>query len=456
MLTRRTLLGTGLASFRKNAFGARRPKNVLFLMADDLNVSLGCYGHPLVKTPHLDALAARGVRFDRMYCQFPLCGPSRASLLTGLRPDTTQVLGNNVDFRTHRPHVVTLPQLFKNNGYFAGRVGKLFHMNVPGEVGTNRFQDAASWDHSFSPPGLEDKSPGQRLAMRMAPIQTATEAGQADTNAADAAIALLEKHRGGPFFLGVGMLRPHLPWVAPSRFFDLYPASSIPLAENPPGDHADIPRAHLAVRPQLWNHLQMPEAQQREARRAYYASTSYMDEQVGRVLGALDRLGLREDTMVAFQGDHGFSLGEHTHWQKMNLFETNARVPCILAAPGQAGNGRATEALTEFVDLYPTIAELTGLRAPEDLEGQSMVRLLRQPRRSFKKAAFTQLQFENRIVGRSMRTARYRYTVWEGEGGGEEIYDHRTDPGEFTNRIAAPVAAALRAQFARGWRGARA
>lgn len=435
---------------------ASRPKNVLFLMADDLNVSLGCYGHPLVKTPNIDGLAARGVRFDRMYCQFPLCGPSRASLLTGLRPDTTKVLGNNVDFRLHRPDAVTLPQLFKKNGYFAGRVGKMFHMNVPNEVGTNRFQDDASWHHSFSPPGLENKSPGQKFAMRMAPIQTATDQGQADTNAADAAIALLEQHRKEPFFLGVGMLRPHLPWVAPSRFFDLYPREAVTLAENRADDHADIPRAHLGVRPQLWQHMQMPEAHQREARRAYYASTSYMDEQVGRVLQALDRLGLREDTIVAFMGDHGWSLGEHTHWQKMNLFETNARVPFLLAAPGQAGNGKATRALTEFVDVYPTVAELAGQRAPGELEGQSMVRLLRQPNRAFKKAAFTQLQFEDRIVGRSMRTERYRYIVWEGEGGGEEVYDHRVDPGEFTNQANSAVTAALRAQFARGWRGARA
>jgi uncharacterized sulfatase len=174
------------------------------------------------------------------------------------------------------------------------------------------------------------------------------------------------------------------------------------------------------------------------------------------VLGALDRLGLREDTMVAFQGDHGFSLGEHTHWQKMNLFETNARVPFVLAAPGQPGNGQGTRALTEFVDVYPTVAALAGLRAPEDLEGQSMTGLLRQPGRRFKKAAFTQLQFEERIVGRSMRTERYRYIVWEGAGGGEELYDHEADPGEFTNRIDSPAAGALRAQFARGWRGARA
>ena len=448
MLTRRSLL-LGLAA-------PQRPKNVLFLMADDLNNALGCYGHPLAKTPHIDALARRGVRFDRMYCQFPLCGPSRASLLTGMRPDATQVVENNVDFRDHLPNAVTLPQLFKNTGHFSGRVGKLFHMNVPGEVGTNKYQDEASWHHSFSPPGMEQRSPGEKLATKMPGLITANDKDQADTTGAEAAIALLEKHRAEPFFLGVGMLRPHLPWVAPGRFFDLYPANTIPLAEQRAGDLDDVPRAHLGVRPPIWNNMGMTEAQQREARRGYYASTSYMDEQIGRVLSALDRLGLRENTVVLFMGDHGWSLGEHTHWQKMNLFEEVARVPFLLSAPGMAGNGKATSALTEFVDVYPTVTELCGKVAPAGLEGQSMVPILRQPKRAFKQAAFTQIQFEKRITGRSMRTARYRYTVWEGEGGGEEVYDHQTDAGEFTNLAKTAITAKLRAQFAKGWQGARA
>jgi iduronate 2-sulfatase len=437
VLNRRQLIGALAGS----AFAAQTKTswNVLFLAADDLNNALGCYGHALVKSPNIDRLASRGVRFDRAYCQFPLCGPSRASLLTGLRPDTSQVLGNNVDFRKHHPDSVTLPQLFKNSGWFAAREGKMFHMNVPNEVGTPRFQDEPSWNHSVSPPGLENKSPGEGrklsppgVSFGMNWISTPTSEGQADTNAADNAIALLEKHRAAPFFLAAGFLRPHLPFVAPSRFFDLYPLRSIPLPSNPPGDLDDVPAAHKAVRPHLWNHMRMDEPEIREALRGYYASTSYMDSEVGRVIDALDRLDLASKTIIVFWGDHGWNLGEHTRWQKMSLFEESARAPLIVAAPGRRGNGKATKALVEFVDVYPTLAELCGLAPPPTLEGQSFARLLDDTSRPFKKAAFTQLQYED-IVGRSIRTARYRYIRWEGKGGGEELYDHDKDPAEFRN-----------------------
>lgn len=416
-----------------------KPMNVLFLAADDMNNTLGCYGHSEVKTPNVDRLASRGVRFDRAYCQFPLCGPSRASLLTGMRPDTTKVLGNNVDFRDFHPQVVTLPQLFKNNGWFSAREGKMYHMNVPNEVGTPRFQDAPSWNHSGSPQGLENKTqgegrrlnpPGVQLGMQW--IAAANDRGQADTNAADHALGLLEEHKEHPFFLGVGFVRPHLPFVAPAKFYDMYPLGSIPLPNNPPGDLDDVPAAAKAVRPQLWNQMQMDEARIREARRGYYASTSFMDEQLGRVLGGLDKMGLADNTIVVFWGDHGWNLGEHTRWQKMSLFEDSARVPLIVAAPGRKGNGKASKALVEFVDLYPTLTQLCGLPAPAHLEGQSFVSLLDDPGRKFKKAAFTQLAYES-ITGRSVRTERYRYIRWEGSGGGEELYDHSKDPGEFTN-----------------------
>lgn len=432
-LTRRGFLASTAALAQQ-----RRRPNVLFIAADDLNTALGCYGHPLVKTPNIDRLAARGVRFHRAYCQFPLCGPSRASLLTGKRPDTTKVLGNNIDFRDALPDAVTLPQLFKNSGWRAMREGKMFHMNVPTEVTLNRFQDERSWHHSLSPGGPEEKSAGERGrtvpngAGGMQWVRTADGRGQSDTNAADHALALMEQHRGEPFFLGVGMLRPHLPFVAPGRFYDLYPLDKIPMPDNPAGDLDDIPEAHKGVRPYLWNHARMEEKGIREARRGYYASTSFMDEQVGRVLDGLDGFGLAGNTIVVFWGDHGWSLGEHTHWQKMSLMEEVARVPLIIAAPGRSGNGKASNALVEFVDIYPTLAELCGLTPPTGLAGESMVRLLDRPNQRFKKAAFTQIQFED-IRGWSARTERYRYTRWEGKGGGEELYDHDRDPGEFRN-----------------------
>ena len=423
------------------------PRNVVLIASDDLNNTLGCYGHPVVQTPHLDALAARGVLFERAYCQFPFCGPSRASLLTGLRPDSSGVRTNaNVDFRATRPDWVTLPQLFKNAGRRSMRVGKLFHMGVPGGVGSDAHQDPPSWDVSISPPGLEDESPGEsanltpdvRRGIRMEWIRTADGAGQADEAAADTAIELLEQQGGEPFFLGLGFVRPHVPFVAPGRFFDMYSPDDVLLAENPPDDLDDIPAPARNLRPFLWNHMGMTEAQQREALVGYYASVSYMDEQVGRTLQALERLGMAENTVVAFFGDHGWSLGEHTHWQKMGLMEEAVRAPLIVSDPRRKGAGSKSRALVEFVDIYPTLAELGGLEPPAGLEGQSFVPLLDDPNRPWKKAAFSQVEWEDRIYGRTVRTDRYRYIQWEGDGGGEELYDHGADPGEFRNLAGDP------------------
>ena len=423
------------------------PLNVLFIASDDLTSTLGCYGHPAVKSPNIDALAARGVRFDNAYCQFPFCGPSRASLMTGLRPDTTGVVTNRkVDFRDWRPDTITLPQLFKNNGWRAMRVGKMFHMGVPGGVGTMTHQDPPSWDVSISPPGDEhesvgpggDPNPDLRHGLKMQWVQTATAEGQADDAAADTAIDLLRESVGDPFFLGLGFVRPHTPFVAPSRFFDMYPLDEIELIQNPPDDLDDIPAPAKNLRPFLWHQMGMSEENQRISLRGYYASVSFMDEQVGRVLDELDRLEIADRTVVVFFGDHGWHLGEHTHWQKMSLMEESVRAPLIISAPGARGAGRSTKALAEFVDFYPTLAELAGLTPPSNLEGVSLVPVLDDPTVSVKDAAFSQIQWEDRIFGRTVRTDRYRYIHWEGDGGGEELYDHEKDPREFTNLAQVP------------------
>ena len=440
--TRRSFLSSlsAGAALARAASGERL--NVLLLMADDLNNSLGCYGHPLVKSPHIDGLAARGVRFERAYCQFPFCGPSRASLLTGLRPDTSGVTTNaNVDFRASRPDTVTLPQLFRNSGWRSMRVGKIFHMGVPGGVGSMDHQDPPSWDVSISPPGDEHNSQGEganlnpslRHGLRMQWVRTADASGQADSRAADTAIDLLEEHRREPFFLGLGFVRPHVPFVAPAEFYDLYRLDDIEPVENPPDDLDDIPAAAKNLRPFLWNHMGMSETEQRLALRGYYASTSFMDAQVGRTLDALERLGVADRTIVGFLGDHGWHLGEHTHWQKMSLMEESVRAPLIIAAPGARGNGRSTRALAEFLDIYPTLAELCGLEPPADLEGVSLTRVLDDPSAMVREAAYSQVEYEGRIFGRTVRTDRYRYIEWRGDGGGEELYDHAADPREFTN-----------------------
>ena len=423
------------------------PPNVLFVASDDLTSTLGCYGHPVVKSPNIDRLAARGVRFDNAYCQFPFCGPSRASLMTGMRPDTSGVVTNAmVNFREKHPDATTLPQLFKNSGWRSMRVGKMFHMGVPGGVGTMRHQDPPSWDVSISPPGDEDESAGPggdpnpdlRNGLKMQWVQTADASGQADAAAADTAIDLLEGVADQPFFMGLGFVRPHVPFVAPVEFFDMYPLEEIELISNPPDDLDDIPPPAKNLRPFLWNQMGMSEENQRISLRGYYASVSFMDQQLGRVLDALERLGQADRTIVLFFGDHGWHLGEHTHWQKMSLMEESVKAPLIISAPGMRGNGRASRALVEFIDFYPTLAELCGLTAPAELEGVSLAPLLDDPSASVKDAAFSQVQWEGRIFGRTVRTDRYRYIRWEGDGGGEELYDHQTDPREFENLASDP------------------
>lgn len=468
MLTRRSLLlssAPALLLARKTA--SERP-NVLFIGADDLNNSLGCYGHPLVKSPNIDRIASMGVRFDRAYCQFPLCGPSRTSLLSGLRPDSTRILANQIAIRDTRPDALTLPQFFRQNGWKSYRHGKMYHMDVPGSVGTNKWDDPESWDVSISPPGSEQNTPGERHD-----IKTNGRAGwrwisfphdgkdQADDRAAELTIEAFAQAKGQPLFVGLGFLRPHVPNVAPARFYDLYPPGLIKPVVNPPGDLDDIPQAsEIAINTRAHD-IGMDENGRREAIRSYYASISYMDWQVGRVLAALEKQNLLKKTIIAFWGDHGYHLGEHHRWHKRSLFEESARAPLIVAAPGRKAAGKSSRALVEFVDMYPTIAELAGLRPPEHCEGQSFVPLLDNPNREWKSAAFTQMAVpEQKITGRAVCNERYRYIRWEGPYPDEELFDHQSDPREYTNLARKPEHAALKEQMQallnQGWRGAMA
>jgi iduronate 2-sulfatase len=470
--TRRAALGQFaaplLALGRKTA--PPRP-NILFIASDDLTSTLGCYGHPLVKSPGIDALAARGVRFDRAYCQYPLCGPSRTSLLSGMRPDTTRIWQNEIAVRDTLPEVVTLPQLFRQHGYYAARFGKMYHMNVPGSVGTNRWDDPASWDLSVSPPGLENQTPGEgrNVTPKHGPgvaLHWISFAGdgreQADERAAAAAEEMIDRNRSNPWFMGLGFLRPHVPLVAPARFFDLYPLDRIEPVRNPANDRDDIPRASEAVILDRANDMGMTtDAEKREALRGYYAAVSYLDSLVGRVVARLEKSGQLERTVIVFWSDHGWHLGEHFRWQKRSLFEESARVPLIVRAPGRRGNGQVSRALVELVDLYPTCAELAGLPPPATVEGQSFVPVLDRPARAWKTAAFTQVSSaQGEIVGRAVRTERYRYIRWEGPYPDEELYDEQRDPREFTNLARDPAHAALvasqRAVLEAGWRAARA
>jgi uncharacterized sulfatase len=429
----------------------KRP-NVLFIAVDDLNNACGCYGHPLVKTPNIDRLAARGVRFDRAYCQFPLCSPSRVSLLTGLRPDTTRIFELQTDFRTLHPNAVTLPELFRNNGYFVARVGKIYHYGVPSQIGTAGLDDPKSWEVTVNPKGRDRAEEGKLrilapkgakgLGATLAYLEAdGTDEEQTDGMVATETIRLMESRRDRPFFLGVGFFRPHVPWVAPKRYYEPYPLDKITLPEQRPDDRKSRPA------PALTNnqpHYGMTEAEQKEALRAYYASTSFVDAQIGRVLDALDRLGLAGNTVVVLWGDHGWHLGEHGLWQKQSLYEESARVPMIFAAPGLKGPGKGTAALAEFVDVYPTLADLAGLTPPAGLHGVSLRPALEDPSKSVKEAAYTQVRRGGEkagfFFGRSVRTDRFRYTEWGEDGAkGAELFDHRSDPHEYTNLAADPA-----------------
>lgn len=415
--------------------------NILFLVADDLNTDIGSYGAP-VKTPNLDRLAGRGVRFDRAYCQYPLCSPSRSSFLTGRRPNATGVLTNpgrnplSPHFRERIPATVTLPQLFKQHGWFAARIGKLFHYGVPLDIGTSSLDDYKSWDLAINPRGRDRDGlervfsliPGQYGGTLSWLSDEGADAEQTDGIGAAEAVRLLERvgKEARPFFLAVGFYRPHTPYVAPKKYFDLYPVDAIRLPALSADDKARRPEAAYASAKKEQD--AMPDAQRREAMQAYYASTSFMDAQAGVVLEALERLGLSKRTVVVFTSDHGYHLADHGLWQKMSLFERSTRVPLIIAAPDAKANGHVARSPVELVDVYPTLADLAGLQAPEYLDGVSLRPMLDNPDRSVKDAAFSQAR-----DGYAVRTARWRYIEWAEGAKSAQLYDMDSDPGETGN-----------------------
>jgi iduronate 2-sulfatase len=445
LLVALSLLGSSAAAQQP----ARR--NVLLIVADDLNARLGCYGDPVVRSPNIDKLASKGVRFDRAYCQFPLCNPSRASFLTGLRPNTTRVYENATNFRKNVPDAVTLPQVFRKAGYFVARVGKLYHYGVPNQIGTSGMDDEASWETVVNPRGRDRDDEPKIFSLRPnnfgATLSWLAAEGedreQTDGIGAAEAIKLLEQHKDKPFFLAVGFYRPHTPYVSPKKYFELYPPGKIELP--PPDDRTGAPKPAYAS-----SHVEqdrMTDAQRRAAIGAYFASITFMDAQVGRVVDALDRLGLRHNTVVIFISDHGYHLGEHGLWQKMSVFDESARVPMILDVPGANGNGKTSTRTVELVDLYPTVVEACGLTpsGPHKPEGKSVIPLLNDPAAAWDAPAFTEVMRGNPdpkneaqrrnpvFMGRSVRTETWRYTEWEDGKRGRQLYDHRSDPQEMKN-----------------------
>ncbi|CAN5757075.1 sulfatase [soil metagenome] len=443
---------------------AKRP-NVLFLISDDLNNFLGCYGDSRAQTPNIDRLAARGVRFERAYCQFPLCGPSRNSMLTGLYPNSSGILANAQIFRQTIPTHVSLPQAFRQEGYFAARIGKLYHYNVPRSVGTNGHDDPGSWELELNPAGcdrLEEEpeiftlTPGQfggTLSWYASPKEDHFHTDGLMAIDAEWVLERCAKQPDRPFFLAVGFFRPHTPYVAPESYFRLYPEGEMPLLRDLEEDQTDLPAAALASYKKEQD--QLNDDLRRQCLQAYLASISFMDAQVGRVVDALDRLGLAENTIIVFTSDHGYHMGEHGLWQKMSLFEESARVPLLIVAPKTAEGGRLAEAPVGLIDLYPTLAELCGVPAPANLQGQSLLPMLEDPSVEGRGWSLSQVSrgggparatvgrdvgsAGRRYFGYSLRTPRWRYTEWDEGNQGLELYDHEQDPKELTNLVRDPA-----------------
>ncbi|WP_345686280.1 sulfatase [Novipirellula caenicola] len=427
--------------------------NVLFIISDDLNNSIGCYDHELVQTPNIDRLARRGVRFERAYCQYPLCGPSRNSMLTGLYPNSTGIHQNSQIFRQTIPSHHSLSQAFRLDGYFAARVGKLYHYNVPKSVGTNGHDDPGSWELELNPAGcdrlleepdifsLRKNSFGGTLSWYASPRGDQLHT---DGMLADDACWVLErcaKRRDRPFFLALGFYRPHTPYVAPKPYFEKYDLSQMPLVANVEEDVKDLPKAALGSHKK--DHELLSDPLRQQAIQAYFASITFMDAQVGRVLDQLESLGLDDNTIIVFTSDHGYHLGEHGLWQKMSLFEESSRVPMIVAAPGMA-QGKVAETPVGLIDLYPTLSELCGVKSPANLQGQSLVPILKDPAQTGRGWALTQVMRGGKkgFFGYTLRTPRWRYTEWDEGKAGSELYDHEADPTEQNNLANSPSHAA--------------
>ena len=443
-----------LLSIRATA--AEKP-NVLFIAVDDLAAALGCYSDLVAKTPNIDRLAATGMKFDRAYNQLPLCNPTRASVMTGLRPDQIKVYDLDRHFRDELPDVVTLSQAFQQAGYFAARVGKIYHYNVPAAIGTDGFDDPPSWNQTVNPKGRDktdealvfNAEPHRQISGALSWLAAdGTDEEQTDGMIATEAIRLMQEHRKQPFFLGVGFFRPHTPYVAPRKYFDMYPVDEVRLPFAPVDDRADIPVAAFAHNCPVPNYS-LPTPILKQAVQAYYACVSFIDAQVGRLLDELDRSGLTENTIVVFWSDHGYHLGEHNGiWQKRTLFEQCARTPLIIRAPGAAGNGQPCQRIVEFVDIYPTLTSLAGVKSPSNLAGRDLSPLLNNPLTDWDGLAVTQVlrpqdsRLKTMVMGCSIRTDRWRYTEWAEGKEGLELYDHHADPMEFNNLAIAPDEAA--------------
>lgn len=437
----------------------KKKPNILFIIADDLTTTaVSSYKNKACKTPNIDKLASEGVRFTKTYCQFPVCGPSRASFMSGYYPHATTTFGYVSGRENIGPDRKTWSQLFKDNGYYTARVSKIYHMGVPKDIenGTNGTDDEASWTERFNSQGPEWKAGGDAELVQANPtgelprkggnVMTIVKADgddlvHSDGKTAARASALIRKHKDKPFFLAVGFVRPHVPFVAPRAYFEPYPYKEAMMPEQVEGDWDDIPERGINYVNSV-KHEMTPE-QEKKAIAAYYASVSYMDTQVGKVLKTLKDEELEDNTIVIFTSDHGFHLGEHKFWMKVSLHEESVRVPMIIKVPGKKPT--VCNSFTELLDLYPTVAELAGLETPAHLQGKSLVKTLDDPEHQVRDMAFSVSQNGKTFLLRNEKWAYIQYN--EDAGAGMELFDMQEDPKQFTNLAHDPGYAAVVEDF---------
>ncbi len=421
--------------------------NVLFIVADDLNCALGAYGDPLAITPNLDKLAKQGLVFANAHVQYPLCGPSRVSFMTGMYPDQTKSKKLRLFVRQTVPDVVTLGQKFRMENFHSVRVGKIYHYHNPRDIGTAGHDDSFSWDRTVNPYG-RDKVDEYKLNKVKPQFDGATlswleaegtDEEQTDGIGATAAINFLDEfaHSGENFFLAYGLYRPHLPFVAPKKYYDLYDINDFSVPESSDTYLQTLPMPAAASLRARKEQLNLDPTLAATIKHAYYATTTFMDAQIGRVLDKLKETALDKNTIIVFTSDHGYHLGEHGHWQKQTLFEDATRVPLIFAGPGVKKELKSVKAPVELVDIYPTLMEMIGLESPSFVSGKSLTPFFKDPKTSIRSSALTELQVytgNGRAQGYGIQTLRYRLNQWTFNGQLEyELYDHKYDPEELKN-----------------------
>ncbi len=430
----------GCSNNKKELADNDNKKNVLFIIVDDLNTTLGCYGHPIVKTPNIDELAKSGVKFNHAYCNYAVCGPSRGSFLTGLRPESIGILDNRTPLKSVIGDRITMPALFRQNGYYTMSLGKIFH-------GSKDHNDPNAWDEIYGYSATELGKKGETRNITDGVLKwchwkaaEGDDEDQADGQIAKKAVEFIKTEKEKPFFLAVGFHKPHDPFIAPKKYFDMYPLEEC----NPPvlPDGWEPPYKHtLPGETKTFN--KFTDQDKREFLRSYYACTSFMDAQVGKLMDALKESGQLENTLVVFFGDHGYHLGEHNWWNKVTIFEKGTNAPFIMSGQAIRENGVASDAMFEYIDIYPTLAELLNLEnTPDYLEGKSFAEVLNQPNKPFRSEVRAVVR-RGKMMGRMVKNENYRYVEWDNGNKGQELYDQKNDPIEYHNLAEKPEYSAV-------------